>query len=133
MTRTKMRNWQLANFMVPTLALFLSLLLVNTAVGQFTLSGELRPRTELRHGYKTLPAEGAEAAFFTEQRSRLNLDYSKDLYEIGLSVQDVRIWGSQSQLNKTDGRFSVHQAWGQVNFNETFSLKAGRQELVYDD
>ncbi|MFH5886059.1 alginate export family protein [Halalkalibaculum sp. DA3122] len=109
------------------------LLLADYALAQFTLSGELRPRTELRHGYKTLPAEGAEAAFFTEQRSRLNLDYSKELYEIGLSVQDVRIWGSTGQLNKTDGRFSVHQAWGQINFNKSLSLKAGRQELVYDD
>lgn len=105
----------------------------NRLFAQFNLSGELRPRTELRHGYKTLPAEGVNAAFFTEQRSRLNFNYSKDLYKVGFTVQDVRIWGSQSQLNKSDGLFSVHEAWGQVNFSETVSLKAGRQELVYDD
>lgn len=111
----------------------LLLISANTLIAQFNLSGELRPRTELRHGYKTLPAEGANAAFFTEQRTRLNLNYSKELYKVGFTVQDVRIWGSQSQMNKSDGLFSVHEAWGQVNFSETVSVKAGRQELVYDD
>jgi hypothetical protein len=104
-----------------------------TAFAECDLSGGLRRRTELRHGYKTLPDEGANAAFFTEQRSRLNINYSKELYEIGFNVQDIRIWGSQSQLNKSDGLFSVHEAWGQINLKETISLKAGRQELVYDD
>lgn len=108
-------------------------LLVNTVYSQFTVKGEFRPRTELRHGYKTLPATGSEAAFFTEQRPRLILGYDRELYQIGFSLQDVRIWGSQSQLNKSDGLFSVHEAWGQINFNESISLKAGRQELVYDD
>jgi hypothetical protein len=109
------------------------LLSVDTAFAQFELRGELRPRTEVRHGYKTLPVEGVNAAFFTEQRSRVNLGYGRDLYEIGFIVQDVRIWGSQDQLNKSDGLFSVHEAWGKINFNETVSLKAGRQELIYDD
>lgn len=106
---------------------------VDTASAQFELKGELRPRTEVRHGYKTLPATGADAAFFTEQRSRLILGYTGDLYEIGFTVQDVRVWGSQDQLNKNDGLFSVHEAWGKINFSDFFSLKAGRQELVYDD
>lgn len=106
---------------------------VTVCYAQFTVQGELRPRTELRRGYKTLPASGAEAAFFTEQRSRLILGYSKEAYDLGFSLQDVRIWGSQSQLNKSDGLFSVHEAWGKINFNESLSLKAGRQELVYDD
>lgn len=113
--------------------ILLLVLFANTVFAQFNLSGELRPRTELRHGYKTLPAENANAAFFTEQRSRLNLNYSKELYEVGFTMQDVRIWGSQSQLNKSDGLFSVHEAWGQINFSETVSLRAGRQELVYED
>ncbi|MDR8394145.1 alginate export family protein [Aliifodinibius sp. S!AR15-10] len=116
-----------------SILLLLACFLTDYAFAQFTLSGELRPRTELRHGYKTLPSSGSNAAFFTEQRSRLNLDYTNDSYELKFSVQDVRIWGSQDQLNTTDGLFSVHEAWGEVNLDENFALKAGRQELVYDD
>ncbi len=108
-------------------------LLVNTVYSQFTVKGELRPRTEFRHGYKTLPDTDADPALFTEQRSRFILEYDRELYQIGFSLQDVRIWGSESQLNKSDGLFSVHEAWGKINFNESVSLKAGRQELVYDD
>ncbi|MCW9709155.1 alginate export family protein [Fodinibius salsisoli] len=117
------------------LLLFLGWLLFPaiSVFGQFTLEGEVRPRTELRHGYKTLPSSDDEAALFTEQRSRINLGYNKEDYDIGLTVQDVRIWGNQNQLNKSDGLFSIHEAWGQIHFSPIVSLKAGRQELVYDD
>jgi hypothetical protein len=37
------------------------------------------------------------------------------------------------QINKTDGLTSVHEAWGEYKFNSKFSLKAGRQELDYND
>lgn len=112
------------------LTLLLFLVSTDIAFAQFELKGEFRPRTELRHGYKTLPTANDDVAFFTEQRSRLLLKFQKDLYEVGFSVQDVRIWGSQNQLNKSDGLFSVHEAWGQINFNDITSPKAGRQELV---
>lgn len=115
------------------LVLLLFLLPADIAFAQFELRGEFRPRTELRHGYKTLPSADDEPAFFTEQRSRLILDFQKELYDVRFSVQDVRIWGSQNQLNKSDGLFSVHEAWGQINISDLVSLKAGRQELVYDD
>ena len=40
---------------------------------EFTLSGEIRPRTEFSHGYKTLVAdENQKASLFTSQRTRLN-------------------------------------------------------------
>lgn len=126
------RKTKKTKFLFPfILMLFLSS--ADVVLAQFELKGEFRPRTEMRHGYKTLPSSGDEAAFFTEQRSRLLLGFRKELYEIGFSLQDVRIWGSQNQLNKSDGLFSVHEAWGKINFSERTSLKAGRQELVYDD
>jgi hypothetical protein len=52
---------------------------------------------------------------------------------VGISLQDVRIWGSQSQLNKTDGLTSLHEAWGEYFFTKKFSAKFGRQEIAYDD
>ncbi|MCK5105430.1 MAG: hypothetical protein KAR17_21550, partial [Cyclobacteriaceae bacterium] len=45
---------------------------------QFTLTGELRPRTEFRNGFKKLREKSADPAFFIEQRSRLYVDFKKD-------------------------------------------------------
>jgi opacity protein-like surface antigen len=52
---------------------------------------------------------------------------------MGISVQDVFIWGSQPQLFSTSNTLSVHQAWGQYFLTPSLSLKLGRQELSYDD
>lgn len=111
-----------------------ALLLASTTMyAQFTLSGEFRPRTEYRQGYKALSDSGQSNALYTDQRTRLNLDYKAETFQTFLSLQDIRTWGSQSQLNSTDGLMSVHQAWGKVKFNKKFALKFGRQEMVYDD
>lgn len=105
-----------------------------TAVAQFTLSGEYRPRSEFRHGYKTLPATDQAAAFFIDQRTRLNFNYKTKGYRFFIGFQDVRVWGAQKQLVVNDGATTtLHQAFAEVYFNDNFSLKAGRQEIIYDD
>jgi len=115
--------------------IFICILLFTARPGfsQLILSGELRPRAELRHGYKTLLYSNQKSAFFVSQRSRLNLNYLNEKFKIGFSLQDVRVWGSTAQLNSSDDFFSVHQAWGEVLFSDRFSMKVGRQELIYDD
>ncbi|MGB3778034.1 MAG: alginate export family protein [Tunicatimonas sp.] len=100
---------------------------------QFTLSGELRPRTEYRHGFKRPVADPGEHALFTEQRTRLNFDYQQEQVGFKLTLQDVRIWGETGQINKSDGLSSIHEAWGSIGFTRRLSFKVGRQELVYDD
>jgi hypothetical protein len=101
---------------------------------QFSLSGELRPRTEYSHGYGTLAAEDQDPSLFTSQRTRLNFDYKMDLLKVGLVLQDVRIWGNQAQqVANEDFATSVHQAWAEMNLSKTLTLKVGRQELNYDD
>jgi len=104
-----------------------------TSFGQFTLSGEYRPRAEYRRGYKSVADTNQQNAFFIDQRTRLNLDYKVDDYEFYLSVQDIRTWGSNAQLNVSDGFMSVHQAWAKANFNKQWGVKLGRQEIIYDD
>jgi len=102
--------------------------------GQFTMSGEIRPRTEYRHGYKSLADSNQSHAVFTDQRSRLNFNYKDEGYQMKLVLQDVRVWGSQKQLvGNEDFGASIHEAWGQAFLNENWSLKAGRQEMIYDD
>lgn len=104
------------------------------AKAQFKLSGEFRPRTEVSHGYKTLAYEGQYASTFTSQRSRLNFAYTNDWIKTQLVIQDVRRWGNQAQLvGNEDYALSLHQSWAEIIFTPEFSLKTGRQELVYDD
>lgn len=116
---------------------FIAFLLMGLSVNmmaQFTLSGEFRPRTEYRHGFKTLVGANQDAAFFTDQRTRLNFDYKSKGYRFYVSMQDIRVWGAQSQLVVADGfTTTLHQAYAEIFLNDKFSVKAGRQEIIYDD
>jgi len=99
-----------------------------------TISGEVRPRYEYRHGYKKLIPDDIDAANFISQRTRLNAYYGNDMFRFGLVVQNVAVWGDVPQLNKSSlNGTAIHQAWGEVLFSEKFSVKLGRQEIVYDD
>lgn len=98
------------------------------------ISAELRPRFEFRNGYKQLIPEGKDAASFISQRTRLNAFYANSNFKVKISLQDVRVWGDVNQLNKNDVYGpSIHEAWGEVLFSEKFSIKFGRQEIIYDD
>jgi len=116
------------------LVVLIGSLLPNTIMAQLKFTGEMRPRTEYRNGLKTLFNSEDDAALFTSQRTRLNLNYTDAKFKVGLSLQDVRTWGDVKQLNMSDkNQLMLHEAWGEMIFNENFSLKVGRQELVYDD
>ncbi len=117
--------------------IYLGALLFSTAISanaQFTLSGEIRPRFEYRHGYKTVADSGQTAAAFTQQRTRLNAIYKTEGYEFKLVLQDIRVWGAVPQLVSNDGAFtSVHEAWVNAFLSKTWSFKFGRQEIIYDN
>src|ERR1019366_1156712 len=116
----------------------------NSAKAQFTLTGQLRTRSELRAGQGTLQQKGDVPAFFTSQRTRLNFGYTGYRFKIFTAIQDVRVWGQDaSTINTTTtaglNGLMLHEAWVEINFNDTvskienFSLKIGRQEIAYDD
>ena len=113
--------------------LILAIALPSMVSAQFVLSGELRPRAEYRHGFKSPAITDMDAAAFISQRSRLNIAYQNEKMKFGLSLQDVRVWGDVPQLNLSDNSFSMHEAWGEFFFTPAFSIKAGRMELIYDD
>lgn len=101
---------------------------------QFTLSGEYRPRTEFSRGYKSLAVENQKMSVATAQRTRLNALYSTEPVKAALVLQDVRYWGSQPQMvTNEDYAASIHEAWAEIKLGGNLFLKAGRQELVYDD
>jgi Alginate export len=115
-----------------SLVLFISL--TTKVNAQLKVDAELRPRFEYRHGYKTLFPDNEDPAAFVSQRSRLNFYYKTEKLNFYLSFQDVRVWGDVSQLNTSDKNgMSVHQAWGELLFDSNFSLKFGRQEIIFDD
>jgi len=115
------------------LFVFLMLGAVNV-YSQFTLDAELRPRFELRHGYKTLYPNNVDPAAFVSQRTRLNFEFKTEKLHLYLSPQDVRVWGDVPQLNVADNNgFSLHQAWAEILLIKDFNFKIGRQEIVYDD
>lgn len=117
------------------------------AHAQFTLSAQLRTRTELRNGLGNLVLKGSQAAAFTSQRTRLVFGYKWDRLVFGVSVQDVRVWGQDaSTVSNADGnRLMLHEAWADLvlankadtsikfRWFDQMSIKIGRQELSYDD
>ncbi len=100
---------------------------------EFNLSGELRPRFENRNGYKTLRYEGEGAGNFISQRTRINFDFKKSKMKFKVSLQNVRVWGDVSTLASDDKAISFHEAWAEAILSEKFSMRLGRQEIVYDD
>nr|WP_321410345.1 alginate export family protein [uncultured Carboxylicivirga sp.] len=101
---------------------------------QVKISAEIRPRTEFNHGVKTPAYEDQKASLLTSQRSRLNLSFQNENFAIGMVLQDVRLWGSEPQLTTNGNNVTyLHQAWAEWFIDQSFSIKAGRQELAYDD
>lgn len=119
----------------------------STVKAQFTLTGQVRTRTEIRNGLGNLVLKGSKAAAFTSQRTRLAFGYKWDRLTFGVTVQDVRVWGQDaSSISNADGnRLMLHEGWADLTlFNKAdttiktkgidlMSLKIGRQELSYDD
>ncbi len=100
---------------------------------QFDLSAELRPRYENKFGYQSLRVEGQEAGNFISQRTRLNFDFNQNKIKLRVSLQNVRVWGDVSTLSSDDEATALHEAWAEAVLSSKFTLKLGRQEIVYDD
>ena len=104
----------------------------STVRAQFTLSTQVRPRMELRKGYRIPQNDLSEPAFFTSQRTRLNFKYQHDILDLYVSLQDVRTWGEDVQLSDVAG-FGLHESWVKIKLAEGLYIKPGRQELIYDE
>ncbi len=107
------------------------LLLSIPVFSQFNLSGEFRPKFELRDGYKSLLTDDQNPAFITAQRTRLVLNYSDSKFATRFSIQDVRIWG-ESPSKADASTINVFEAWAELYLSELWALKFGRQELSFD-
>jgi hypothetical protein len=127
-------------------ALGISVLMPSRAEAQLSISGQLRTRSELLYGQGSPLPKGSKPAFFTSQRTRLNVGYKGYRTQFFISAQDVRVWGQDASTNNrltnpALNGFMLHEAWGEISLLDTnytnagkeLSLKIGRQELLYDD
>lgn len=106
--------------------------------GQFRIDAQIRPRTELRSGYKQLHEKGESPSFITSQRTRLIFSYDTDKLKIRLSPQDIRVWGDESLASSTgvygdDASLDLHEAVAEIQLGTFGWLSVGRQEFVYDN
>lgn len=103
----------------------------------WTISGQVRPRMEIRNGYRILPTDHTnDGVMFVSQRSRLGVSYSNDRrLSLTLVMQDVRTWGDE--LNTTSdyaaNNFDVYRAIVDLRLGSQWTLRIGRQGLGYDE
>jgi hypothetical protein len=120
------------------MSVIFTLMITTTATAQLKISGEFRPRAEMRNGYGSLNADSLKTAYLVSQRTRLEFYYQKDWLKTGLSFQDVRFWGEDDIYNQTgffgnNANLDLNEAWVEMSFLEYSSVKAGRQIFNYDD
>jgi hypothetical protein len=108
-------------------------LVSTTATAQFRIGGQLVQRGEYRHGYGKLIEDSLSPSTFISQRLRLQGSYKLDHLNFYMSIQDIRTWGNTPQIKLSDGFLSVHEAWGEIKVDSSWSFKLGRQELNYDN
>ena len=110
-------------------------LLVQYAQAQFTLSGEFRPRTELKgNGVSSSAAEGSDPWVQTTVRAALNAKYKAETYTFYMGFQEVFEAGDRQQISPlSNGKFRVQEAWVDLKLADAWSFKLGRQPLSYDD
>ncbi|HBC80197.1 MAG TPA: hypothetical protein DEO60_06910 [Bacteroidales bacterium] len=97
------------------------------------IDAEFRPRTELRNGYQQLRNDSSTGAFFTNQRLRISANYAfNNRLVMQVSVQDLRVWGQQDPRS-TSATLQLFEGWAEAYLTDRFSIRAGRQRLVYDN
>ena len=108
--------------------------LQSMAIGQVSWTAQYMGRGEYRHGFQTPAATNADPAFFVGQRARIGMKYVQEKFRINVAAQDVRTWGqTTNNLPDNAGLFSIQEANAEILFNKHMTLKAGRQEIAYDE
>lgn len=107
--------------------------MVQPAMSQsLTIAGEFRPRFEYRDGFRMLLPDSARPAVFVSQRTRLGLTFQQEKLKANMTLQDVRVWGDEPHFADA-ATLGIHEAWVEVWLRKYLAIKAGRQELNYDD
>lgn len=100
---------------------------------EFKIKAEIRPRAEVRNGYRTLRHDTTRAAFFISQRSRLQFRYQRVGLIFHTSVQDVRVWGETVPGSTERSTLEVFETYIQPSIIKSLSVRIGRQQISYDN
>lgn len=109
---------------------------------QLIISVDMRTRFEMRHGYRVVPTADTTAAFFTNQRTRLNFDFKTKKFDLYASLQDTRVWGQQdpregqgavTTTEATTYPLYMFEIYAEPHFSDKFSVRIGRQRIIYDN
>ena len=114
------------------------ILIPSVILAQFTISAELRPRFEMDNGAVRPKADSLSTLYFATQRTRLRFDFVKEKYQLRLTIQDVRFWGTGDIYSSTGvfgstGGLDIHEAWFMLKLCDNSNLTIGRQVLKLDD
>ncbi|HET8885907.1 MAG TPA: alginate export family protein [Salinimicrobium sp.] len=116
--------------------LFFIVALTNITVfsQDFSIDLELRPKYELRNGYKNFISNDENPASFISQRSRINFNFTNEKIGAKLSLQNVRVWGDVPISTARDqNAVAVFEAYAEYFHNEKMHFKLGRQIVSYDN
>lgn len=104
----------------------------NLKESKIDIDFEYRPRTEFRKGYRSLPSEEDNFAFFTSHRARINVNYTLDNFLLHTSLQDIRLWGD-TNTRSADGKAQFYEFYVEPKINKNLSVRIGRQKIKYDN
>ena len=113
-----------------------------TKKNALTISVDMRVRAEFRHGYRLIPTADTTAAFFINQRTRLNFDYKTKKLDLYVSIQDARVWGQQdpregqatvTPTEATTYPLYIYEAYAEPRLSGKLSIRIGRQKIAYDN
>ena len=122
--------------------LLASFFMATNTFAQLTVGTEIRPRAEVRAGYKDLYSKGQSANEIATQRTRLNAGFKTENVKTYISLQNVSIWGEQAKTSSiartatssdTSSLTSIFEAWGELNLCKNNGLRLGRQSLAIED
>ncbi len=121
--------------MIPKILFLLAVLILSTGYvkAQFQVDAEIRPRYELRDGYKGLKSDGDKPLNYISQRSRIQFAFQKEDLEFMLSFQDVHEWGTMAPKKMKEGVAGLHEAWVKLKLQNNFFIQVGRQGIQYDN
>jgi hypothetical protein len=122
----------------PLLILIALTFIPGIIIAQFSVSAELRPRFEMDNGaFKPRP-DSMSTSYYVTQRTRLKFDFKKEKYQLRLTLQDVRFWGTGDLYTSTGvfgstGGLDIQEAWFRLKLCDNSNITIGRQVLQFDD
>lgn len=96
------------------------------------IDGELRPRIEMRDGYRKPLTRDYDPGVFALQRTRLSVAFNSPSLKTLITFQDARTFG-QNSLTSSDATTGLFEGWAEMSLFSGASFKIGRQILKYDD